>query len=219
MRLNKYISQHTNLSRRKADAEIMNRRVYINDRIALVGDNVGENDIVYLNGKRIIPVLSKRILLLLNKPVGYVCSKDGQGSKTIYDMIPSKYHSLNPVGRLDKDSSGLLLMTNDGDLLNKLSHPSNNSSKVYRIKLINELGDSEIEQFLKGVDIGDRRKSKFKSIKKIDFKVYEVVLEEGRNRQIRRTLEALNNEVVELIRIRHGEYSLDNIKEGNYSIV
>jgi 23S rRNA pseudouridine2605 synthase len=123
MRLNKFIAQSTGLSRRAADAAIAQGRVSVNGREAALGKEVGESDTVVLDNSAITPAVNT-VTIMLNKPVGYVCSRNGQGSKTVYDLLPPEYQQLKPVGRLDKDSSGLLLMTNDGDLAYELTHPS-----------------------------------------------------------------------------------------------
>ena len=217
MRLNKFLSDNTDLSRRKADGAIASRQVYINDRLAMLGDQVGPHDVVFYNGKKISPKIFKRVVILLNKPVGYVCSHDGQGSKTIYDLLPTKFSSLNPAGRLDKDSSGLVILTNDGELLNQLTHPSKSKDKVYEIELISKLTDVDIAKLTSGVDIGDERPSKFKSVEVIDDKSYRVILQEGRNRQIRRTISALDNKVVILKRTAQAEFNLDNIEIGKFT--
>lgn len=134
MRINRYIASASALSRRAADAAIKAGRVQINGRTAEQGAAVSETDVVTLDGRVLTPAVSVTTIIF-NKPVGYVCSRDGQGSPTIYDILPSEYTPLNPVGRLDKDSSGLLLLTNDGQLAQKLSHPRYAKTKVYAITL------------------------------------------------------------------------------------
>lgn len=134
MRLNKYIASATDLSRRKADEAIAAGQVTVNGQPAEQGQDIGEGDIVSLQGRQLhAPVV--KMTIILNKPVGYVVSRQGQGSRTIYDILPPEYHHLNPVGRLDKDSSGLLLLTNDGDLANELTHPRHQKVKIYEVTL------------------------------------------------------------------------------------
>jgi len=223
MRLNKFLSSHTDLSRRGADSAIQNGRVTLNGQTAELGVKLTDDDVVALDGQNIVATTQKPVTLLLNKPVGYVCSKDGQGSPTVYDLIPEKHHNLNIAGRLDKDSSGLVVMTSDGDLLNELTHPSNNKEKVYEVTVDRELTESELSKLIKGVDIGDERPSKFKSIKKLQrhhsstsnpqSSTYEVVLTEGRNRQIRRSFESLGASVIKLARNSIDHYNLNSLKD------
>lgn len=149
MRLNKFIAQATGLSRRAADMAIEQGRVAINGQKADLGQEVDPSDVVALDKRAITPAV-KSITIMLNKPVGYVCSRNGQGSKTVYDLLPPEYHQLKPVGRLDKDSSGLLLLTNDGDLAYELTHPSKQKTKVYEValdKLLEPLHQQMISDF------------------------------------------------------------------------
>lgn len=219
MRINKFIADNTTLSRRKADEAIKNGRIMINGDIALLGDSMKEFDNVTFDGKKIYSTATKTVTVLLNKPVGYVCSKDGQGSKTVYDLLPEEYQGLNIAGRLDKDSSGLVVLTNNGELLNELTHPSFNKEKIYEVEIDRELNEAEITGFKKGIDIGDSRPSKFKKIEKIGPKKYKIILEEGRNRQIRRSFEALNVKVKKLHRVQLGEYKIEDTKDTNFEII
>ena len=218
MRLNQFLARHTELSRRSADVAIQAGRVEINGVLAKLGDTVIESDKVSLDSHAITPS-AETITLLLNKPVGFVCSRNGQGSKTIYELLPTKYNRLNPIGRLDKDSSGLLLMTNDGNLMQQLAHPSNNKDKSYTVELNKRLAVADREKIVKeGVNIGDSRKSKF-GIQLITDTRLHAVLQEGRNRQIRRTFEALGYKVTSLHRTHFGIYNLGDTKIGAYKIV
>ena len=134
MRLNKYIASASPLSRRAADQAIADKRVTLNGQIAETGSQVKQTDTVYLDGVKLTPRLQHTIIML-NKPVGYVCSRSGQGSKTIFELLPEAYQHLQPVGRLDKDSSGLLLLTDDGNLANGLMHPSHDKVQIYEVTL------------------------------------------------------------------------------------
>lgn len=213
MRLNKFLADNTELSRRKADVAIENGRIAINGQRASLGTVIESDDKVTIDGQLIKSKEIKIITILLNKPVGYVCSKDGQGSKTVYDLLPESYISLNIAGRLDKDSSGLVVLTNDGKLLHELTHPASDKEKVYRVSIDKTLWPEDRNKLLTGVDIEDDRPSKFKRIKKLSDKSYEVVLTEGRNRQIRRTFEALGYKVTNLSREQLGRFRLGKIKE------
>ena len=135
MRINKYIAASTGLSRRAADKAVQDGRVEVNDAIVTVAVDITEQDTVRLDGQLLDSPKIEHTTILLNKPVGYVVSRDGQGSKTIYELLPLELAALKPVGRLDKDSSGLLLMTDDGQLAHQLTHPSFQKTKVYEIEL------------------------------------------------------------------------------------
>lgn len=215
MRLNQFLALHTALSRRGADKEIEKGTVDINGLTAKLGDSVSENDVVTWNNTPVTPE-TLYTTIILNKPVGYVCSKKGQGNKTIYNLLPEKYHNLNPVGRLDKDSSGLLLLTNDGELANRLTHPRYSKQKVYEISLdkpLKPLHQQMINDY--GIQLEDGLSKLV--LTKLDDKAlkFEVRMSEGRNRQIRRTFAALGYTVKKLHRTQFGNYAI-NTKEGKF---
>ncbi|HSX47742.1 MAG TPA: pseudouridine synthase [Patescibacteria group bacterium] len=215
MRINKYVAQATGLSRRHIDNLISQNKILINDSPAKLGQDVKAIDEIKINEK-VIKLTNNKVLVILNKKADYVCSRQGQGSKTIYDLLPHKYKDLKSVGRLDKDSSGLLLMTNDGDLANKLSHPKYQKTKIYHLKLNREVTDLDLHKINKGIQLTDGV-SQIK-VKRIPSKTYDVQVEmsEGRNRQIRRTFQKLNYKVIKLHRVAFGEYRLNDIKLGEY---
>ncbi len=227
MRLNKFVALATGMSRRAADAAIEASRVRVNGRIAELGQTPATSDVVTLDNRAITPPVNTQTIML-NKPVGYVSSRDGQGSKTIYDLLPESLHHLKPVGRLDKDSSGLLLMTNDGQLAQQLTHPKFEKVKKYKIALNKLLSSADFQRITgQGIDIGDSRPSKLelKSLETGNGKLaktqvpsfnFQVTLSEGRNRQIRRTFEALGYNVVKLHRTHFGRFSLDILKTGKF---
>lgn len=206
MRINKYVALATGISRRKADDIIASGQVKINKIIASAGSAVSEQDIVTLGNKILsLPIFTT---ILLNKPTGYVCSRNGQGSATIYDILPAKYHNLKPIGRLDKNSSGLLLLTNNGALHQQLSHPSYAKQKRYIVTLNKPLLSQDQTTILKGVMLKD-------GISKLQLQKNEkswiVTMSEGRNRQIRRTFSALGYKVISLKRTNFGPYKLSDI--------
>lgn len=223
MRLNRYIATYAGHSRRKADELIENGEVSVNRKLAHVGMEVSQDDIVIISGKRLIPVKRPDMTIELHKPVGYVCSKDGQGSPTVYDLLPNGMHHLKVAGRLDKDTSGLVILTSDGKLLQELTHPSFNKLKKYIVLLNKSLQKNDIKHLSIGVDIGDSRLSKLKvqalESPRGQFAKYEVVIGEGRNRQIRRTFEALGYHIVGLHRTDLGPYQLGRIKPGAFTEV
>ncbi|MBI5357791.1 rRNA pseudouridine synthase [Candidatus Saccharibacteria bacterium] len=212
MRLNKFIALSTGISRRAADKAISDGRVTLNNKAASIGDIVEDLDEVKIDGQSIS--IKNKTTIMLNKPVGYVCSRDGQGSKTVYDLLPANLYNLKPVGRLDKDSSGLLLLTNDGDLAQKLTHPSFQKQKIYEVTLDKELSDKNYSKVGAGIRLEDGL-SKLE-ISKIGPSKYEVKMYEGRNRQIRRTFERLGHRVIKLHRKNFGAYELNNLKEGMF---
>lgn len=222
IRLNKYLSLALGLSRRASDDLIASKKVRINDAVAELGNRVEEGDEVKVLGKVIKLEETKKVYLLLNKPEGYLSSKVSQGgAPTVYELLPREYQkmNLNIAGRLDKDSCGLLLMTNDGEYLNEITHPSSGKTKTYIVKLNKELLNEDLEKLKSGVQIGDSRPSKFKSIKILEDQSLEVELEEGRNRQIRRTFYELGYRVTFLQRTKLGPYKLDNLEEGEVKVV
>lgn len=217
MRLNKFIAQATGLSRRSADGLIKSGKVLVNDQLGELGQDVSSNDIITLEGKT-LRLEEKHTTLMLNKPPGYICSREGQGGKTIYDLLPKKYHHLKPVGRLDKDSAGLILLTDDGQLANELTHPRYQKGKVYKVSLNKTLEPSDKKELLTGVMLGDGM-SKFINIKDCSNNTYEVILAEGRNRQIRRMLNSLGYKTIDLRRTEFGPYKLGDLKPGETTFI
>lgn len=220
MRINKYLAQATGLSRRAADAAIGEGRVTVNGQTAETGSQVGEGDTITLDGRPITPAV-KSITIMLSKPVGYVVSRAGQGSKTIYDLLPVKYHRLKPIGRLDKDSSGLLILTSDGDLANQLTHPRYAKTKVYEITLDKPLAPLPRQMISDhGVALDDGpSKLQLDRLIDTDDTQWQVTMSEGRNRQIRRTFSALGYTVTNLHRIQFGSYQLGSLESGQIKVV
>lgn len=221
MRINKFVAQASGLSRRGADAAIAEGRVKVNGQTASLGQDIAETDAVLLDGQPLVPPAIPSTTIVLNKPVGYVVSRNGQGSRTIYDLLPAEYHSLKPIGRLDKDSSGLLLLTNDGQLAHELTHPSKQKMKCYEIKLDKPLTPQHwTEITTTGVQLEDGL-SKFELnwLDKNDGLKWLVTMYEGRNRQIRRTFAALGYKVMRLHRTQFGPYQLGSVKSGQIKVL
>jgi len=213
MRLNKLLAQHLNISRRSADLLIKSGRVSFNDKKASIGIDISDINTVKVDGKKLPPAKSFKYIKL-NKPIGYVCSRRGQGSHTIYELLPNELQDLNPIGRLDKDSSGLLLMSNDGAYINLMAHPTFSKVKIYRVTLDQDLTNADKNKIENGsVKLADGV-SRFKIIS--NGKNLEAHLVEGRNRQIRRTFKALNYNVTQLERIQFGNYRLDGLKKSQF---
>lgn len=216
MRLNRYVAQASGISRRAADIAIENGRVKVNGQPGLLGQEVKDTDTVTLDGQS-VAAAKGRTTIMLNKPVGYVCSRDGQGSKTVYDLLPAELHKLKPVGRLDKDSSGLLLLTDDGELANRLTHPSFKKAKIYEVKLDRDLSQEDFGKITTtgvwlddglsklGLDYMDDKNTEWK-----------VTMHEGRNRQIRRTFASLGYKVIKLHRTHFGPYTLENLADSKF---
>lgn len=219
-RLNKFLAEQLGISRRQADDLIAAGKVKIDDAVAVLGARVQEGDQVYYDGKLVAGDV-EYIYLGMNKPAGYVCSRKRQGEvPTIHELLPEKYRSLKTVGRLDKDSSGLILLTNDGDFAFRMTHPKFNKLKLYEVELdrpLEPLHQQEIAEY--GVEIGDGV-SKMGLMKlSDDRRHWQVELHEGRNRQIRRTFGTLGYTVVKLHRIQFGPYQLSGLESGNFTEV
>ena len=216
MRINRYVSLATGLARRKVDLLISSQKVKVNDQFAQLGQNIEDLDIVKLDDQ-ILKLPITKLLIAINKPPGYVVSRTGQGSQTIYDLLPKKYYQLKPIGRLDKDSRGLLLLTNDGDYAFQLTHPSFKKPKIYQVVLDRNLDLSSNIKIKNGVKLKDGL-SKM-NIRKLADKTYELELSEGRNRQIRRTFKALGYNVLDLDRLSFGKYKKGSLELGEYRII
>lgn len=217
MRINKFIALATGLSRRASDQAIAEQRVTINGSPAELGSSAMPQDQITLDGQ-IITLPSGTITILLNKPAGFVVSREGQGSRTVYDLLPAELHSLKPVGRLDKDSSGLLLLTNDGDLANELTHPSRHKRKEYQVTLDQPLQPLHRQLISeRGIELDDGT-SKLILERQHEGNDHQwlVIMHEGRNRQIRRTFAALGYQVTHLHRTHFGQFELGNLRSGSY---
>lgn len=216
MRLNKWLAEHSRYSRRTADALIAQGKVVINGQTAVVGQPYNDGDTVLLDGKIISQTNAKKIVVLLHKPVGYVCSRNGQGAPTIYSLLPVHLHSLDIAGRLDKDSSGLVVLTNDGTLLHSLTHPSHNKIKEYDVTLDHALTPQHKEAIQKGIQLDDGVSTLGLKLMSADNKKWQIIMHEGRNRQIRRTFEVLGYRTVMLHRVRMDDYKIATIPTGKY---
>lgn len=218
-RLNKYIASSGLCSRRKADELIESGAVMVNGKkVTELGFSVGHKDKVFVNGKMIHPV--KHEYYRFYKPAGYITTSDDEkGRKTIYDLLPENLHNLKPVGRLDKDSTGLLILTNDGDLINKLTHPTIKVPKFYRVSINGKITQNDIDAMYKGIEIEPAKKA-YAEVDVIEIDnshtVMEIVLYQGLNRQIRKMFEYLGFEVLTLKRTRHATLDLTGLKRGEF---
>lgn len=220
-RLNKQLALLLGISRREADNFIKSGRVKINGAKATLGDRVAEGDAIEVDNRR-LDVKPDFIYIMLNKPVGYVSSRRQQGdTPTLYRLLPPQYQSLKTVGRLDKDSSGLIILTNDGDFTQRMTHPSYTKVKIYEVELDHELEPLHQQMVSDyGIDLPDG-KSQLQLMRLSDDsrKSWQVTMHEGRNRQIRRTFSALGYTVISLHRTNFGNYALGDMKPGDFKIV
>jgi pseudouridine synthase len=218
MRINKFLAYSGVASRRGADKLIEEGVVKINGRICSAGDDVDVgNDHVSVNNKP-VSVVRKFDYYIMNKPKGYVCTvKDDKGRKTVMDLLPNNAKRLFPVGRLDYDTEGLLILTNDGDLTFKLTHPKNEVPKTYLVKTEKPVSDEDLVKLRSGVYI-DGVKTKKCNVRLIEStktgSKLHITITEGRNRQVRKMFEAVNNNVDFLKRIKIGDLTLTGLDRG-----
>ncbi len=218
MRLNKFLAAAGVASRRECDKLIADGKVSVNGKTAALGLEVNNEDEVSVNGNKV--VLQKNEYYLLNKPKGYICSvSDEKGRKTVMDLMPSNVGRIYPVGRLDYDSEGLLIMTTDGELAQKLMHPSNEVPKTYLVKVEGVLTEADLNPIRSGIEIDGyvTKKSKAHIVEtnKAFTKVH-VTITEGKNREIRKMFAAIGKEVMLLKRIKIGEINLRGLDRGAY---
>ena len=252
LRLNKFLAERLGLSRREADEAISAGKVTIDGVTATLGarlptpDKLDNFPKVCYNGK-IIPFNTEYLYIAFNKPVGYVCSRRAQGTTpTLYELLPQKYQKLKTVGRLDKDSSGLILLTNDGDFAYHMTHPKFHKEKIYEVELdhpleplhqqmISDYGvmlDDGPSKFTVATSTGGgaggtpaaRRRTpstvgEAATTGPVERTHFTVILSEGRNRQIRRTFAALGYRIVALHRTQFGPYQLSGLAPGKCEVV
>lgn len=221
LRLNKHIALQLGVSRREADLLIEEGRVRVNDIIATLGGRFREGDTITVDHKPITETTEYKYIQFY-KPVGYVCSRRAQGeSPTIYEILPPEYKTLKPVGRLDKDSSGLILLSNDGDFAFRMTHPKFNKVKIYTVRLDNDLAPLHQQMISDhGITLEDGvSKLILERLSETSRKGWKITMSEGRNRQIRRTFGSLGYTVNKLNRTNFGNYSLGDMKPGAYKVV
>ncbi len=224
MRIQKYLSTAGFCSRRKAEELILENRIKINNKPASIGDIIDiTKDKVFVDGK-LINNNAKQIYILLYKPKGYVSTtSDPEGRKTILDLVTDIKERIYPVGRLDYDTEGLIIMTNDGELTNILTHPSHLVEKVYKAKCSGNISNEKLNQLQDGILIENEYMTNKANIYYVkNFKDYfeiEIGIKEGRNRQVRKMFTELNNPVLSLKRIKIGFLSIDKLKRGKYRIL
>ena len=220
MRINKYIASSGVASRRKADELIKAGKVKVNNIVlAEPGYEVMPGDRVTVLGQD-ITVSEKKIYIALNKPIGYVTTvSDEQGRPTVLDLLSDIEERIFPVGRLDYNTSGLLILTNDGDFSQKVSHPGKGVGKTYRAKVQGIISREKLAKLRRGVDIGGFVTSRaqaeiYKELPKQT--VVDITIYEGKNRQVRKMFKAIGNPVIELERIAIGDVKLGRLATGSY---
>lgn len=213
MRLNKYIASLNIASRREADKLIKDGKVKVNG-------NIVNNPAIQVEEKdkiicEIEDYKSEKIYIKLNKPIGYVVSNNKKEGKPIYRLLDEKLKNLYPVGRLDKDSKGLILFTNDGIFSRKIIGENSDCEKEYYVKLNDNISDGALKKLEFGISL-DGKKLKPAIVKRVSKNSFNIILKEGKNRQIRRMCEKVGFEVILLKRIRIAEIYLNELKEGDF---
>jgi 23S rRNA pseudouridine2605 synthase len=218
VRLNKYLASCGIGSRRACDELIASGRVDVNGAPCIkLATRVTETDSVRVDGKRVFP--KEEIVVIFHKPRGYVCTRsDELGRDTIYSLLPASLSALHHVGRLDTDSEGMLILTNDGDLSQQLMHPSKSVEKEYLVTSNQAFENAHLDQFLVGV-FTEEGKLKAKHIERISARRIKVVLDHGAKRQIRVMFEALGYQVTKLLRVRIGNLWLGDLEIGRWAVL
>jgi len=216
-RINKYLSEIGYCSRRQADKLIEQGRIMVNSKEAVMGYKVQKDDVIHVDGEKIKHKKSKRIFIALNKPKGVVCTTNaGVEENNIIDFIKFR-ERIFPIGRLDKTTTGLILLTNDGDTANKILKTAYNNEKEYLVRVNRPISEAVLKEMSEGVSILGKktRKCKVEKLKSTEFKI---ILTQGLNRQIRRMCEYFDFRVVSLKRVRIMNIKLD-VKEGKYRLL
>lgn len=215
MRINKYIAHSGYTSRRKADELIFKGKVKLNGQtIKEPGIQVNDNDLVAIDGK--VLSIEKKFYIKLYKPIGFITSNfDPYNEKDLNDLVDIDKRFFS-AGRLDKDSEGLLIITNDGEFTNNLIHPKFKLDKEYIVKVDSRLSKNQENEFENGLDIGNGEKTSDAKIEYLGNNVYKVIIHQGYNRQIRRMFKVLGKKVNSLKRIKIGKISLSDLKEKEY---
>jgi 23S rRNA pseudouridine2605 synthase len=220
MRLNKYIARAGVCSRRKADELIACGNVKVNGAVVMtLGANVDEGDTVEVNGRELAP-MSKPRYILLNKPKGYITTAhDDRGRPTVMELVADVDARVFPVGRLDADTTGLLLLTNDGDFAYAVAHPAHEVWKTYRARVAGTLSDERLARLRRGVEIDGRRTAPAEATlvrQSASGAVVDLKIREGRNRQVRKMFAAVGNKVLDLQRTAIGDVKLGALKPGHW---
>ncbi|MFZ2150734.1 MAG: pseudouridine synthase [Candidatus Absconditicoccaceae bacterium] len=225
MKIISYLQNKLGLSRRNITGLIDQGCIFVNGgKVEAYKQELNNGDELFINSvglnfKEIYRVQDDQYdseIIIFNKPIGYVVSKSDPNNKTIYDILPKELKNYYYIGRLDKDSHGLLLLTNNPKLVNEYEHPKNQIKKEYIVQVNKPIGQNDIKQCLKGIE-DEGEILKIKSIEKLEndeIENYKIILTEGKKRHIRRIFKFFGNRVIDLQRISEGDYKLGNIKTG-----
>jgi len=211
-RVQKLLSNYGYCSRRKAEELIKEGKVKVNDKLIHIGDKASEEDKIYVDGKLVNP--QKKVYILFNKPIGCITAVTDKRFKTVMDYVKIK-ERIFPAGRLDYNTAGMLLLTNDGDFANKIMHPSYETKKTYFVRLNKIISWSVLAPIERGIELEDGMTSPAK-IRKINDIQLEITIHEGKKRVVRRIFEKLGFRVVYLERIKIGNLEMGSIKPGEY---
>jgi pseudouridine synthase len=217
VRINQFVAQASGLSRRAADTAISSGRVTVNGATAAVGVDISGSEAITFDGQP-LRLPATHTYVLLNKPTGFVSSRARQGvTPTLYELLPHEFSSLRIAGRLDADSSGLILLTDDGPLIQQITHPSAGKSKEYHLTLTRALTPTELSRLQGGIDMDDG--PSHVTVTAQTGRRVTVTLGEGRNRQLRRTFGALGNPILQLHRTRLGGFELGALRSGKWLLI
>ncbi|MDD6333718.1 MAG: pseudouridine synthase [Clostridia bacterium] len=216
-RINKYLSSHGVCSRREADRLVAEGRVLVDGKTAVMGEMVDDSNTICIDGRQISSASPEQIIIAFNKPVGIVCTtKDRHNKNNIVDYIryPERIY---PVGRLDKESDGLILLTNDGDMMDRILRSVNGHEKEYIVSVNRPINDTFIKRMSEGIYLEElERTTKKCVVRKVSDRTFRIILTQGLNRQIRRMCDALGYKVTKLTRIRIMNIELGELAVGQY---
>ncbi len=219
--LQKIIAEAGYCSRRAAEDLIKKGQVKLNGVLAKVGDMADETDKIKVRGE-VIGAAREKVYIKMNKPVGYTCTnRQFKGEKNIFELAESLPSGVFTIGRLDKNSRGLILITNDGDLTLKLTHPRMAHEKVYEVRVRADIDEKTVSKikvnFIKGVPFGmDEGIAKAKKVEYLEDGIFRIILTEGKKRQIRRMFESVETRVIDLKRVNFAGLELGNLPEGKW---
>jgi 23S rRNA pseudouridine2605 synthase len=217
-RLQKYIAKKGLASRRQVEQLITEGKVLVNGRAAVLGQKVTSRDQIVVNGRLIPSLVPEKLIYMLNKPLGIVSTSKAQdGERTVVNLIKSKQR-LFPVGRLDKNTSGLILLTNDGEIAYQLTHPKFQIEKEYIVKVNRPLSGDHIKRLITGIK-GKFNEYRADNVEEISHLVYKIVLHEGKNREVRRMMQLINREIISLKRVRIAKLNLGDLALGEYRLL